>query len=366
MRVIGTSTTESGMKFSIFLIGESPDGNAHGTYSEMLQQAELAEALGFDAVWLAEHHGSNYGVVPAPYVMGTAIAQRTERIRIGTMVSILPFTHPVHTAEDYAMLDVLSGGRLNFGTGRGYQPREFDMFGKSPAESRELFVESLEIIDTLWHQDNVTYRGKHYSLADVELHPKPLQERVPIYIAALSPESFELAAGRGYQVITQPSLRQSLAEMKENFRQSRQVFLDRGWNPADVAFPMNMITHIAETAEQAREEVRSSIEWYLDRVRSLAPGADGRSVAKSYERYKVQADDLPTFEKIDKERIILVDDPEGARKFVQSLVDEIELNHMTLTMRIGGLEPEAVERSMRLWAEEVMPAFAAQPDAVAS
>ncbi|RIK03299.1 MAG: luciferase, partial [Acidobacteria bacterium] len=117
------------MKFGIFYVLECPDRDFSRAYREMLEQIAYAEQLGFDEVWLAEHHGSDYGSMPSPQVAAAAIAARTERMRIGIAVSNLTFDWPVRIAEDYAMVDVISGGRLDFGVGRGYQPDEFHNMG---------------------------------------------------------------------------------------------------------------------------------------------------------------------------------------------------------------------------------------------
>lgn len=132
------------MKFGIFYVLECPDHDFTRAYREMLEQISYAEKLGFDEVWLAEHHGSDYGSMPSPQVAAAAIAERTERMRIGIAVSNLTFDWPVRIAEDYAMVDVLSGGRLDFGVGRGYQPQEFRNMGVGniQGESREVFVEA--------------------------------------------------------------------------------------------------------------------------------------------------------------------------------------------------------------------------------
>ena len=143
------------MKFGVFFVCESPDRDFKRAYDEMLEQIDYAEHLGFDTVWLAEHHGSTYGSMPSGAVMAAAVAQRTKFIRIGLAVSILPFNNPVRIAEDYAMVDVLSGGRLDFGVGRGYQPSEYAMLGLADkqAQSREIFQESLDILIGLWTHD---------------------------------------------------------------------------------------------------------------------------------------------------------------------------------------------------------------------
>ena len=110
------------MKFSVFYVLESSDRDFRRAYDEMLEQIRIAESLGFGEVWLAEHHGSDYGSIPSPQIAAAAIAAHTERMRFGIAVSNLTFDWPVRVAEDYAMVDVLSGGRLDLGVGRGYQP----------------------------------------------------------------------------------------------------------------------------------------------------------------------------------------------------------------------------------------------------
>src|SRR5688572_13907121 len=114
------------MKFAIFALLEQPDGHrAADVYQKVIEQAEAADELGFETIWLAEHHFTPYGTLPSPALLGVAIAERTKRLRIGTGVAILPFQDPRRLAEDYATLDLLSNGRLDFGVGRGYQPAEF-------------------------------------------------------------------------------------------------------------------------------------------------------------------------------------------------------------------------------------------------
>ncbi|MBA3347195.1 MAG: LLM class flavin-dependent oxidoreductase, partial [Actinobacteria bacterium] len=189
------------MKFGVFFVSETPDDDYKRAYDETLEQIEYAEHLGFDTVWLAEHHGSTYGSMPSGAVMAAAVAQRTTFIRIGLAVNILPFNNPVRMAEDYAMVDVLSNGRLDYGVGRGYQPDEFAMLGLGDRQetSREIFQESLEVITGLWTHEQFSYSGKYYTLDHAELHPRPIQKpHPPVYVAAISPETFGLIAEKGY------------------------------------------------------------------------------------------------------------------------------------------------------------------------
>ena len=138
-------------------------------YEETLYQIELAEELGFDSVWLGEiHFDRQMGTMPSILAMAAAITQRTRRIRIGMGVSLLPLHNPLHVAEEAAMVDVLSNGRLEFGAGRGILPF-YDGFLIPPQQSRERFSEALDIIVKAWTDDRFSYQGRHYKVRDVSL-----------------------------------------------------------------------------------------------------------------------------------------------------------------------------------------------------
>ena len=135
------------MKLGAFFLMERPHPKTdEQVFRETLEQVRLAEELGYDSVWLAQHHFSEYGIAGALAVVAAAVARETKRLRIGTAVSILPFQHPIHQAEDWATVDILSGGRLDFGVGRGYQPAEFAGFGVNQNNATDLFIKSIDII----------------------------------------------------------------------------------------------------------------------------------------------------------------------------------------------------------------------------
>ncbi len=183
-------------RFGLLHLFESPRGRTEQQYyHENLELIEFADQVGLDEVWLAEHHFSDYGVMPSTQVFGSFIAARTKRIRIGTGVVVLPFHNPIRVAEEFAFLDVLSEGRLDFGVGRGYQPGEFAGYGIPFAESRELFDESLEIIRAAWTQDSVTFKGKHFQFENVRPRPRPLQTpHPPRFGAAVNPDTIQYPA----------------------------------------------------------------------------------------------------------------------------------------------------------------------------
>lgn len=354
------------MKFGVFFVTESPDGDYKRAYDEMLDQIEYAEHLGFDTVWLAEHHGSSYGSMPSPQVMAAAIAERTKYMRIGIAVSILPFDNPVRVAEDYAMVDIISNGRLDFGVGRGYQPREFSMLGleKVQSDSRGLFEESLDIILGLWTEERFTYKGKHYQIEDAELHPKPIQKpHPPIYVAAISPETFGLVAEKGFNLLITPTL-MDMPTLKDFALDAKQQLIDGGRDPYSINFPMNWQIHVARTEQEAKDRTRSAFGWYFDKVMSLVP--QGAKVPSTYEAYGEMAQaykDAGGFpiEQLQEMGVMILGTPEDAIERIEEVYNDIGQHHISCWFRIGGLEDSKVRDSMKLFAEEVMPKFRDRP-----
>ncbi len=352
------------MRFGVFYVLECPDQDYKRAYDEMLDQIEYAEHLGFDFVWLAEHHGDDYGSMPSPQVAAAAVAERTKRMRIGMAVSILPFDNPVRIAEDYAMVDVISGGRLDFGVGRGYQPQEFKMMGAQQDISREMFAEALDIVIGAWTQDPFSYKGKHYQVENVSVRPKVIQQpHPPIWVAAISPETFELVAKKGLQIMVTPTL-MSMDELKDKIIDAMRALVNAGCDPEKLDFPMNLQMHIAPTVEEAKANTESSLDWYFKRVVELVP--QGANAPKGYERYAEVAEQMGeiSIDALMEAGIILLGTPEQAIERIEELRTDVGQKAISCWMRIGGLEHKKVMDSMRLFAEQVMPYFKTQPSPV--
>jgi alkanesulfonate monooxygenase SsuD/methylene tetrahydromethanopterin reductase-like flavin-dependent oxidoreductase (luciferase family) len=148
-------------------------------YAMALERIAIMDTAGYDAVWLAEHHFSGFSVCPSVHMMGVMAAARTKQLRIGTAVSLAPFYNPLRLAEEVALLDVLSGGRVNWGAGRGFARSEFRAFGIPAEESAARFHETVEIVLKAWTNNWLSYQGKYYSYDHVEVLPKPLQAPHP-------------------------------------------------------------------------------------------------------------------------------------------------------------------------------------------
>src|SRR6187397_1038177 len=180
-------------------------GDLATVFARALQRIEIMDRTGYDAVWLAEHHFSSFSVCPSVHMMGTMAAARTKRLRIGTGVSLAPFYNPLRLAEEVALLDVLSGGRVNWGAGRGFERSEFAAFGIPGEESAARFHETVEIVLKAWTNQRVTHQGRFFNYDGVEVLPKPLQApHPPVWMAASSLPALEWAASQGHSILMDP------------------------------------------------------------------------------------------------------------------------------------------------------------------
>ena len=181
-------------------------------YKEFLEEVLLGEELGFDSVWLEEHHGVRNHYWPSPLVALAGIATRTERLLIGTNILVLPFYHPVRVAEDTAMLDIMSGGRFILGAAIGYKPDEFDLY-QTPLEKRGgRFEEAIRLIKTLWAEEQVDFEGQYYRVKGLKIEPRPVNPP-PIWLGGWGELSLARAATLGDAWIPGPTA--NLAKLLE-------------------------------------------------------------------------------------------------------------------------------------------------------
>ena len=191
------------MRFETFHLMSTPEMESGAdVYRDTMDQIRLADAAGFETSWFAEHHFSNYGFCPNPFLPIVKAAAITERIRFGQAITVLPIWHPVRLVEDINVTDILCEGRLNFG--RGYQPAEFAALGASLDESRGRFDEAVELMTKAWLEEDFTHHGTHWTVPDpLTILPKPVQQpHPPLFIAATSPTTYVKAAKEGYGVLS--------------------------------------------------------------------------------------------------------------------------------------------------------------------
>ena len=229
-------------------------------YDMALERISVMDATGYDAVWLAEHHFSSFSVCPSVHMMGVMAAARTKRLRIGTAVSLAPFYNPLRLAEEVALLDVLSGGRVNWGAGRGFDRHEFAAFGVPPEESSDRFRECVDIVLAAWRQDRMSYTGKYWTYDGVEVLPKPLQTpHPPVWLAATSLDSIRRAAEKGFDILQDPHA--SHVDIGKKRTLYYETLREHGFPTEGRVIPTARLLAVGATEEEAADVARAGAQW---------------------------------------------------------------------------------------------------------
>jgi alkanesulfonate monooxygenase SsuD/methylene tetrahydromethanopterin reductase-like flavin-dependent oxidoreductase (luciferase family) len=330
------------MTFGIFsVVDHYPnelDRTAGRFYGELLEQAEAAEELGFESFWIAEHHFHEYGAVPRPAIWLAAASQRTRRIGLGAAVVVLPFDHPLRIAEDYAMVDILSNGRLMLGVGSGYLRHEFEGFGIPPEEKRERFDESLEIIMKAWSGERFSYRGNYHTIDDLRLNVLPLQRPHPrLWVAILSNQAATFVGARKLPIMMIPyATTEEFSELASTVASYRQAFIGAGGASGDATARFGLHTYCAGSFDEARRDIEPAMERYV--------------------RTRLYAKHRP-FDLLVEKDLVAFGSPQDIIRIARRY-EEAGLTHFMAMVNFGGLEHRKVLRSMELMAREVLPAFA--------
>ena len=346
------------MKFGLFSHVPWPEETSPQQVVENItEEFVLGEELGFDSGWLAEHHFSRYGLGSASLMLLANIAARTTKLRLGTAVVIPPLHHPVRLAEDTATLDVLSGGRLDAGFGRGTAGYEFDGYSVDIAESQTRFQESIRIIEGLWTTRNFTFEGAHYQVKNTNLVPPPVQKpHPPMYIAATrSQETQDFAAASGHSGIIGVVL-----DTGDALDLCNQLVTDAGKSGKEMdigGIPFFRYFYVAETEEQARRDSEAALNWTMDVNQWRRTYRGGSEVYDSLDEFRRTRAELPTsFEYLFEHRAF-IGDPGQIVARIRALQDA-GINYFGCNFSFGGMPQDRVLKSMELFAREVMPEFA--------
>jgi alkanesulfonate monooxygenase SsuD/methylene tetrahydromethanopterin reductase-like flavin-dependent oxidoreductase (luciferase family) len=346
------------MDFGLFLEFPCREGMTEGeAFAECFALVDAAEAFGVDSVWLAEYHFSPISVLSSPITIASAIAARTQHIRIGLAVALLPLGHPIHLAEDIATLDQISHGRVEFGVGRGTFPDTHDGFMSPFAESRERFDEYLEIILKAWTTERFSFTGKHYHCEDLYVRPKPVQKpHPPIRVGITSEVTFPLIGRLGYPIIINPSRVFALSELGPYIQQYRQAWHAAG-HAGEPQVGLRVPLYVAETTERAYAEPREST--------MMAVQGLGNRVAKSASRlgttgdWDAQAEHIRhmTYEDWLRDKVAY-GTPEAVVDRLQQLRDELDLTQLLYEINYGRQLPYELQlKNLRLINEQVIPRF---------
>jgi alkanesulfonate monooxygenase SsuD/methylene tetrahydromethanopterin reductase-like flavin-dependent oxidoreductase (luciferase family) len=348
------------LKFGL-LFNTDYHAEAHGPpaeyYTHLLDQIVLAEELGFHSAWFGEHHYSAYSF-GAPAVMATAAAGRTSRIRLGTGVSLLPIHNPIRLAEEYATLDVLSGGRLEYGVGRGFLRYALDLFGIDEDESHERYREALQIIRRAWtHEKPFSFEGRFWDLKDYQFFPPPLQKpHPPIYASAtLTPESFVWTAEMGLHLATACFVPRKEG-VRDGIRLYRRTLEESGRDVRELEVAGVFQMFCGATHEEAHRLAGGHVIDYLEFFGSIDARSPHRS--KAYEHHKAGTRDMyagVTSQMLDEQKLLLISDPPGLVERIEWARDYYGLDYLLLEVGQGGLAHELVVNSLERFSREVMP-----------
>ena len=346
------------MDFGLFIEFPCREGMTEGeAFAECFALVDEAEACGVDSVWLAEYHFSPISVLSSPITLASAIAARTQRIRIGLAVVLLPLGNPIRFAEDLATLDHISHGRVEFGVGRGTFPDTHDGFMSPYAESRERFDEYLEVILKAWTTERFSFTGKHYHCEDLYVRPKPVQKpHPPIRVGITSEVTFPLVGRLGYPVIINPSRVFALTELAPYIQQYRQAWYDAG-HAGEPQVGLRIPLYVAETAERAYAEPKDST--------MMAVQGLGNRVAQSASRlgttgdWDAQAEHIRrmSYEDWVRDKVVY-GTPDMVVDRLHQLIDELDLTQIMYEINYGRQIPYELQlKNLRLINAQVIPQF---------
>jgi alkanesulfonate monooxygenase SsuD/methylene tetrahydromethanopterin reductase-like flavin-dependent oxidoreductase (luciferase family) len=349
------------MKFGYFTLSDNSYANntrsANQFITDITAEATYAEQLGMHSAWIGEHHFTGLGVLSCPDLVLSYVAARTKNIRLAPAVTVLPLHHPIRVAEQWASLDLLSGGRVDFAAGRGYDRREYQPLEVDFDNNQSLFEEGMEIVRKLWSSDEpVTHHGRHYTFDDVHLTPKPVQRPLPSYVASFSKPSIELAARLGCNLIVAPfAAAMSFGGLKQVYDLYRETCAKHGQPVGRMM--CSYFTHFADTPEQEAAARARQVRYYKECVIPSFP-SDPKTVPPSYRYFvdmverlhKVKPEDLT-------ENAVLIGSPQ---RIVDTLkkVEAAGIAEVILYVNVGLKPHNQVKDEMARFMAEVAPHFA--------
>ena len=324
---------------------------------EIYEQAVWAEEVGLNSAWIGEHHFNLLGVNASPHMLLAQVAGATRRIRVAPAVVLLPVHHPLQVAEDWATLDLLSGGRVDFAAGRGYDRLEYAPFGAPFEDSAELFAEGLEVVWKAWTCEGpFSHHGKYYNFDDIDVRPKPVQQPLRPYVACFSRPSMELAARNDWNIIYAPfaaaMVYGSLANAVQVYGEECEKRHDR---PARRAMCSYFI-HIADTPAEDAYGREAMIRYFHDALISAFPG-DPAKAPPTY-RYFVEICNILREMKPEKltNKSVLIG---SSQQIIEDLkeVEAAGISEVILYFNYGLKAHEMVKEQMQRFMEEIAPAF---------
>jgi alkanesulfonate monooxygenase SsuD/methylene tetrahydromethanopterin reductase-like flavin-dependent oxidoreductase (luciferase family) len=349
------------MEFGYFTLSDNNyEGNtrdANTFVKDLTAEALYADQLGMHSAWIGEHHFNSLGVNSSPEMVLAYIAAITKHIRLAPAVTVLPLHHPIRVAEQWATLDLLSGGRVDFAAGRGYDRREYLPFDVSFEDNQSIFDEGVEILRKLWGSDGkrIDHKGKHYQFEDVRITPQPLQNPMPMYVASFSKPSIELAARLNCGLIVAPfAAAMSFGGLKQVADLYHESCAKYGTKPQRLM--CSYFTHFADDAASEKAQRERQIRYYKECVIPSFPG-DPRTAPPSYRYFidmverlhKVKPEDLT-------ENSVLIGNSARMTEILKK-VEAAGFDEVILYFNVGMKPHQQTKEEMHRFMSEVAPHF---------
>lgn len=324
--------------------------------ADILDEAIYAEQVGMHSAWIGEHHFSTLGVLSCPELVLANVAARTRHIRLAPAVTVLPLHHPIQVAEQWATLDLLSGGRVDFAAGRGYDRREYLPLKVSFEDNQALFEEGLEIVRRLWSSPRpISHHGRYYQFDDVAITPQPIQRPIPTYVASFSKPSIELAARLGCGLIVAPF---AAAMSYGGLRQVSQLYHETCARHATSPGRLmcSYFIHFADSPAQEQAARARQIRYYKECVIPAFPG-DPKTAPPSYRYFIEMVERLRQVRPEDlTENSVLVGSPAAMVETLKK-VEAAGFDEVILYFNVGLKEHAQVKEEMSRFMTEVAPGF---------
>ena len=335
----------------------------HQLYNRYLDELEYGEVLGFDGVAVNEHHQTAYGLMPSPVVMASALARRTKKVKIAILGSALPLReHPITVAEEHAMIDVITGGRLISGFVRGIGA-EYHTFGINPTISHDRFHEAHDLIVQAWTRPGpFSFTGRHYNLEYVNLWPRPFQNpHPPIWVPSQgSKETIDWAALPEHRYTYLQTF--SPAAVVEKYLQSyRDTAQGYGYEAADSQLGWAVPVYVSDTDDQARKEAKVHFELFRNRLLKmpiemlLPPGYTSRDSLKNLMKAKASLSQDLTIDKAIEMGMFVCGTANTVRQMLEDHWSKMHFDNLLTMMHFGSLPQDLTKRSMEMFAKDVLP-----------
>ena len=347
------------MHFGVFVEEIRQGASQAAAFRDIFELATRADALGIDCVWLGEiHFTPQRSVISASLQVASSIASRTQRLRVGTAVQVLPLNHPLRIAEEVATVDQISEGRFEYGIGRSGSVRTYDVYGIPYSESQARFLEALEIIRQAWTGEPFSYEGRFYRIHNATVVPRPYQLPHPtVRMATTSDETFPAAARLGLAIFV--GLRTTeIADLRMQLASYRRAWMEAD-HPGTPSVYLRIPVYASTTTRGAMEEPRESLTSFFARQTELARAAVGRAGTGPVDRRRMEVERMESLSYEDMlTRKVVFGTATSVIDRLKQLREELELDGIVAELNPGGLIPPELEmRSFEILANKVAPAL---------